>query len=300
VGVRSLGYLRIDSPRVEEWRAFGTDVLGLMPVEDPQPGTVAFRTDLYPPRLVVSQAPEARLAAVGLEVRDRRELEALVEAVHAAGIKTQEGSPEECAARRVTGLARFEDPAGAPIELFYGPVLDHVPVHTPLVSRFVTGSGGMGHVVLGARDARAAVDFYIDVLGFAERNTMATPMGDMWFLSPNSRHHTIGLLQMDAPVQLFHFMLEVGSIDDVGLALDRVQAHGASLQMSLGKHTNDHMVSFYVYTPDLTSVEFGWGGLQVTEDDPTYAITAVSFWGHHFSPPPGAPGAGPAPEEASP
>ena len=29
----------------------------------------------------------------------------------------------------------------------------------------------------------------------------------------------------------------------------------------------------------------------------TYAITAVSFWGHHFSPPPGA--CGPAPEETS-
>jgi 3,4-dihydroxy-9,10-secoandrosta-1,3,5(10)-triene-9,17-dione 4,5-dioxygenase len=257
-----------------------------MPVEAEDPASAAFRLDHYPPRLVVAPGTAPRLAAVGFEVRDHRELEKLVESVHAAGVKTEEGTAEERAARRVTGMARFEDPAGVPVELFYGPVLDHVPVHTPLVSRFVTGSGGMGHLVVGSGDARAAVDFYIDVLGFAERNTMATPMGDMWFLSPNPRHHTLGLLQADGPAQLFHVMLEVGALDDLGRALDRIRAGGIPLQMSLGRHTNDHMVSFYVYTPDLTSIELGWGGLEVVEDEPTYAITAVSFWGHHFSPPP--------------
>ncbi|MEZ5167374.1 MAG: hypothetical protein R2695_13135 [Acidimicrobiales bacterium] len=52
--------------------------------------------------------------------------------------------------------------------------------------------------------------------------------------------------------------------------------------MGLGRHTNDHMISFYCESPDGFFVEFGWGGLQIPEptDVPMYQITRPSFWGH--------------------
>jgi 3,4-dihydroxy-9,10-secoandrosta-1,3,5(10)-triene-9,17-dione 4,5-dioxygenase len=52
--------------------------------------------------------------------------------------------------------------------------------------------------------------------------------------------------------------------------------------MTLGRHTNDHMVSFYCSTPDGYSVEIGCGGLAVTDDEheTTYEITKASVWGH--------------------
>ena len=75
------------------------------------------------------------------------------------------------------------------MELFYGPILDHVPVQTPAVSAFVTGDMGMGHVIVTAEDAEATFDFYTDVLGFVERNTMG---GDVVHrvqpASPHVRH----------------------------------------------------------------------------------------------------------------
>ena len=55
---------------------------------------------------------------------------------------------------------------------------------------------------------------------------------------------------------------------------------------TLGKHTNDHMVSFYVYSPELIATEIGWNGLRVETERPTYEITQGAFWGHHFTPPP--------------
>lgn len=286
--VHSLGYVRVGSPRVDEWRAFGRDVLGLMPVDGPVAEAAHFRVDHYPPRLVVGPAGAPGLEAVGFEVRDKRALRRVVADVEAAGIEVREGTPDECARRRVTGFAAFTDPGGAPVELFYGPVLDHVPLTTPHGTRFVTGTGGMGHLVYGSPTARAAADFYIDVLGFAERNTMSTPLGDMWFLSPNDRHHTLGVLDAQMPFQLFHICFETATIDDLGLALDRIAKHGAHLMQSLGRHTNDHMISFYVYTPDLNAVELGWGGPPIGPDEPTYAITKGEFWGHQFFPPPAA------------
>lgn len=286
MAVHSLGYVRLASPHVAQWRSFAADVLGLMAVDGPEADAAHFRIDQHPPRLVVRPAAEPALEAVGLEVRDRRELARLVAAVEAAGIAVTAGSAEECARRNVTGMARFVDPGGAPVELFHGPVRDHVPVRTPFGTRFVTGAGGMGHLVYGSATGRAAADFYVDVLGFLERNTMSTPLGDMWFLSPNHRHHTIGILDAAMPCRLFHVFFEVATIDDLGLALDRVRAHGAHLMQSLGRHTNDHMISFYVYSPDLTAVELGWGGPPVDADEPTYAITKGAFWGHQMFPPP--------------
>ena len=101
----------------------------------------------------------------------------------------------------------FDDPGGNPVELFYGPILDHVPVQTPLVSSFVTGDMGMGHVIVSAEDAEATLDFYIDVLGFVERNTM----GRTWFLGCNPRHHTFGIARRRGPGALLHLMVEVAT-----------------------------------------------------------------------------------------
>jgi len=84
-------------------------------------------------------------------------------------------------------------------------------------------------------------------------------------------------------------MVEAATLDDVGLALDRRGTLGVPLMNSLGKHTNDHMVSFYVWSPENYAVEFGWGGLRVETEEPTYEITEGAFWGHKFSPPPAPP-----------
>ena len=44
-------------------------------------------------------------------------------------------------------------------------------------------------------------------------------------------------------------MLEVDSVDTVGLAYDRALAAKAPMAMTLGRHPNDMMTSFYVRTP---------------------------------------------------
>ena len=62
-----------------------------------------------------------------------------------------------------------------------------------------------------------------------------------------------------------HLMVEAATLDDVGLALDRAEQLGIPMMNTLGKHTNDHMVSFYVYSPEGYAIEFGWNGLRVTD-----------------------------------
>ena len=51
--------------------------------------------------------------------------------------------------------------------------------------------------------------------------------------------------------------------------------------MSLGRHTNDMMTSFYVRTPSGFEIEYGTGGLLVDEENwKVETYDATSFWGH--------------------
>ena len=56
---------------------------------------------------------------------------------------------------------------------------------------------------------------------------------------------------------------------------------GIGMGMDLGKHTNDHMVSFYMKSPSGFEVEYGWGARVI--DDATWNVvhhTSGSIWGH--------------------
>jgi extradiol dioxygenase len=57
--------------------------------------------------------------------------------------------------------------------------------------------------------------------------------------------------------KMWHFMLETNSLDDVGSAFDLAMQKKTPLATDLGKHTNDHMVSFYAMTPSGFEVEYG-------------------------------------------
>jgi 3,4-dihydroxy-9,10-secoandrosta-1,3,5(10)-triene-9,17-dione 4,5-dioxygenase len=79
-------------------------------------------------------------------------------------------------------------------------------------------------------------------------------------------------------------MVEVDQLDDVGRALDRVMKTGHRLSSTLGRHTNDEMVFFYVRTPGGWDLEYGTDGVLVDESRYTAEeISADSYWGHDWS-----------------
>lgn len=283
MGVRSLGYVRLTSPDPDAWLRFGGEFMGMMAVEEPEPGSVAFRIDDHPARLVILPG-DAGTAAIGFEVDHRGAMAELAAGLEGRGIEVRSGSPEECEHRRVTGFVGFTDPDGNPIELYYGPYLEHTAVRTREVSGFVTGDMGMGHAIVSVEDLDAAYDLYTGVLGFRERNTMAG--GRVVFLGCNPRQHSFGLGRRRGPGSLMHLMVEVATLDDVGRALDRAYRLNVPMMQSLGRHTNDRMVSFYVHSPEGLAIEYGWDGLRVEEEVPTFEITEGAFWGHHSTPPP--------------
>jgi hypothetical protein len=100
----------------------------------------------------------------------------------------------------------------------------------------------------------------------------------------NPRHHSIAFGVIPAPRRLMHFMLQCRQVDDVGSTYYLCQDQGVEISGTLGRHTNDHMVSFYLRSPSGFEVEYGWGARIV--DDATWQVQkhqAPSIWGHRGS-----------------
>lgn len=175
------------------------------------------------------------------------------------------------------------------MELYYGPTqLSHSPFVSPTGARFVTGQQGLGHLALATVDLAATRGFYLDLLGFRQSDMIRMAMGpdshiDLEFYFCNPRHHTLAIapLPMTPPKRLHHLMVQVETLDQVGFALDRLASTNTTLTQTLGRHSNDKMVSFYVSTPSGFELEYGYDAIEV--DAPIWSMARhdkISSWGH--------------------
>jgi 3,4-dihydroxy-9,10-secoandrosta-1,3,5(10)-triene-9,17-dione 4,5-dioxygenase len=295
MGIRSLGYLRIEATDMAAWREYGLKVLGMVEGKGTDPDALYLRMDDFPARLVISPGSADRLAVTGWEVANAGELAELRSRLDGASVPYKEGTPDELADRRVDELISFDDPSGNTQEVFHGVALQHRRVVSPYGHTFVTGEQGLGHVVLSTKDDEASLRFYRDVLGFRLRDSMRLPPQMLgrpadgppaWlrFFGCNPRHHSLAFLPMPTPSGIVHLMVEVENTDDVGLCLDRAIRRKVPMSATLGRHVNDLMLSFYMKTPGGFDVEFGCEGRQVDDDNwIARESTAVSLWGHDFS-----------------
>lgn len=289
--LKSLGYITFSTSDMERWRHFAFRVLGFAEGKGPNSDALYLRMDERAARIIIVPGDSERVLTIGWEVRDRTALQRVKALLDGAGVAFKELSQHEADARRVEEVITFEDPAGTTLEVFHGAVLDHSPVITPFGAKFVTGDQGLGHAVVPATDPGGLFDFYTDVLGFRSRGAFRIPAPPEFgairvrFLGINARHHSLAICPAmhSRDPGVVHVMVEVDSLDTVGQALDRINAEGIQLSSTLGRHTNDKMVSFYVRTPGDWDIEFGTDGMRVDETYYTAEeITADSYWGHQW------------------
>ncbi len=291
--VQSLAYVVVDATDLDAWRDFGCAILGLQEQDSGSADAIHFRIDDRPFRLRIQRAEVNRVAALGLEFRDRHAFAEGIRALETAGIPIEHAEEEQRAARHVRGLARCADPAGNRLELVWGNAVLGTPFVSPAgVSRFVTGEAGMGHAVLPTSCFEETCAFYKDLLGFGDSDEMCvrfpggppSGLGLLFMHAAGPRHHVIAVGEFPSPSGLIHAMLEVSTLDEVGLAFDRATAAGHHVSSTLGRHTNDRMVSFYLRTPGGFDIEYGYDGWQCDDWStftPTFT-TKEDLWGHRW------------------
>jgi 2,3-dihydroxybiphenyl 1,2-dioxygenase len=293
--VQALGYVGLTVSDLQRWNTFATKLLGLQAAfcDD---NRLDLRMDAYAMRLSLTAGIADDIGFVGWEVRGAQDLESLGAKLRQHGIAVTQGTPDEARQRFVKSIIKFRDPEGLRSEAYFGPLQrTNEPFLSPAGVRFKTGHGGLGHIVLVAQDMEVQESFYRDVLGFRVSDYIHTEVVPgkplrLTFMRCNSRHHSLALAQLTLKKKLQHLMIEVESIDDVGRAMYRCTDGNCHVSLTLGRHSNDEMVSFYPQSPSGFDIEYGWSGLEV--DDQTWHVLTHdknSAWGHRFQRPPKLP-----------
>lgn len=278
--LKSLGYIGIQSAKLDDWSSLATRLLGMQEVD--RGGKVrAFRMDDRKQRLVVDGADDRGLGFLGWEVDQKSDLQAIAARLDDNGTVVSVGTPALADQRHVLELISFDDPGGNRIEVFWQPQIAKEPFRPGRpISGFRTGSLGMGHAVLNVDAIEPMLVFYRDLLGFGVSDYGLTPY-KLYFFHLNGRHHSFAMVE-SGKRNMHHFMVEMGSLDDVGQGYDLAQQEDGRIAYTLGRHTNDHVTSFYSHTPSGFFIEYGWGGLVI--DPATWAphetFDGPSLWGH--------------------
>jgi extradiol dioxygenase len=283
--INSLGYLRVESPDAKEWAHFGPEVLGLLCSEAPEgrPDTVSLTPDDRPGRLQVSPGERNRLECVGWEVQSAAAFDQAIADLERAGVEFSRATDADRARANVRDLVSFTDPAGHTHEIFWGQLVVPRSFHPgrPMTG-FVTGEQGLGHIVLVVPDLAESLEFFTSVLGFIVSDEIDLNGNRVVFFHTNPRHHTVALMGIPGVRGLHHLMLQTKELDDVGMAYDKCLDDEIPLAMTLGRHTNDKMLSFYVRSPSGFEVEYGWGA-DTVDDESSWVVTHMkspSIWGH--------------------
>ena len=280
MAIQALGYAGFGSAALEDWRQFGTGLVGLQAVERGA-SLLAFRMDDRKQRIVIDRAMPEGARFFGWEVADAADLDALAARLEAADVDVIAEPQTLADARRVGALISFRDPAGNRLEAFYGAEIDETPFKPGRsISGFRTGPLGLGHAVLTVENIDAVMPFYVDLLGFGLSDYMQRPFR-AYFFHINARHHSLALIETGKN-GMHHLMVELFSLDDVGQCYDVALSQKECVSVTLGRHTNDLMTSFYAKSPSSFMVECGWGGREIEPStwQPFEMQDGPSLWGH--------------------
>jgi 2,3-dihydroxyethylbenzene 1,2-dioxygenase len=283
MAVTELGYMGLGVSDLEAWKTFAREIVGLEVVDEGESDRCYLRMDYWHHRLVLHRDASDDLAYLGFRVAGPGEFVETQKQLADAGIEFRVGSLAEAEERRVLEVLKLADPDGNPIEIFHGPLVRFAKPFHPgrgMHGRFVTGAGGLGHCIIRERDSDAAVRFY-QALGM--RGGVEYKFGSgartlqIHFMHCNTRDHSVAWGIGASTKRLNHIMLEVDNLDDVGLTHDLVRKAKIPVAIQLGKHSNDHMYSFYFRSPSGFNIEYGFGARSATHQSEYYG---EDFYGH--------------------
>lgn len=281
--IMELGYVGIAATSLDAWRSFAGDFLGMQVVAAPG-RPLALRMDQRMQRFLIVPDSRDRLAFCGFEVRDEAALRDAASELTARGLTVRTAEPHELELRHVAQMVWVCDPDGHRVEVFHGPEMAVEPFcGVRPTGGFRTGELGLGHVVLKTTRFAEMEAFYRDLMGLRLSDYLAAAPFRATFLHTNPRHHSVALIE-STETQLHHVMVEYNFVDDVGRLYDMALAVPDRIGVTLGRHSNDHMLSFYAKTPGGFMIEAGWAGRLI--DDRSWQpgpLEGPSIWGHERS-----------------
>ena len=285
-GITELGYVRFGVSDLGAWHKFCSELLGLEVNEDAQAKRLYVRNDSWHHRILIEQDESDDLLAAGLRVAGPEEFEDMQTVLRENQIPFTLADKATAQDRHVLEMMTVLDPDGTTLEIFHGPQVDaHRPFYPGrgMYGKFLTGDGGMGHMMLVCKDQKASYEFY-KLLGMRGSIEYRVPLPDqtieLLFMHCNARDHSLAF-GLPCKGHINHLMMEVDNLDDVYLTYELVKNAGVDIAILPGKHANDQMFSFYCISPSGFQIEIGYGARSATHQSEYYT---GDTYGHQFTP----------------
>ncbi|MFC3612818.1 VOC family protein [Lutimaribacter marinistellae] len=286
------GYVVATTTDIDDWKRFGGEALGLhMDVRGPD--LLSFRVDDRERRLIIRKGETNDIATIGLEIANEDALETILSRLKERSVDVTEVAGKEADIRGVDRFWKLVGPKKIAVEMFLtARTIATAPEIKP--SGFKVDEGGLCHLAITSREPASMLGFWREIFDARTSDQIVEKVPGVELLITftrfNERHHSIAVaetkgMKMDPmPARIHHMALEVADVHDVIGAYERCRALGYKISMSIGRHTNDHAISFYVQSPSGFDVEFSCDGIRVNdalEDFPEGKVHhGISEWGH--------------------
>ena len=242
--IRHVGY---GVPDLEAERAFYRDKWGLREVAE-RDGMVYFAAEGHDELYVVRLRPSdvKRIDVIALAADSRADVDALFGKVKGAGARIM-FEPRDLDQLGGGYGFRFFSPDGLPFEISS----DVERGTSREMKRWEGIPQEISHIVMHSPDHKAAVEFFIDVLGFK----LSDWLGDfMAFLRCNEWHHRIAFLP--GPPCLNHVAYDMLGVDDMMRGVSRLRKQDVDIKWGPGRHTAGNNTFSYFTTPNGFAVEY--------------------------------------------
>jgi extradiol dioxygenase len=291
VEIYGIAYVGYESPNAKEMLDYGPEVLGMGLNESRNDDSVYLTMDDTDYRLAIHPGERNRMAYIGLEMKNKWAWETGIEKLRSDGFEVTIGDAELEAQRGCYGVAQFKDPDGWAHELVYGQTYTTNSWRSGRPHQgFQSNKYGLGHTVLMAKDRDVTEKYCKDTMGYkwyiqGLRKGAAT----FWRFNNSNLSHNIAYginpnhVYGDTASIIPHIGVYCNTLDDVGIAYDIVQDRCPErVEMTLGRHMQDPVISFYAKCPAGFTIEYIWGEDLEIPDGPYVErkSSKLSMWGH--------------------
>jgi len=251
---RKLGYVALNVTDVGRSAAFYADTVGLDVSEAVAGGPTFLRCGSDHHHVVLYPAALPGVKRVAFELESRAEMDHARKHLAGLGLAVEDIAAEERAALRQGDGLRFVEPNSGLTMEFYTRVLQMALPFRQSLTKIVR----LGHVVLSVERFDEMAAYLTTHLGFAISDFVE---GRFAFMrcQPNPLHHSFAIGRSAGGNHLNHINFMVSDIDDIGVAMNRLDKAGVPIVFGPGRHKPSGSIFLYFLDPDGMTVEYSFG-----------------------------------------
>ena len=252
---KKLGYVVLSVTDLEKSADFYENMVGLQFVERDNE-TVYLRSSYDHHNMILEQGSEPGLKRVAFELEKASQFQDVFNYLTEKGLNPIELSDKETQKLAQGRTLRFKDPYVGVTYEFY---VEMMQLGLPYKSTHGLDIECLLHVVYESPHLEEITDFFVNTLNFKISDFSGRETNFVWLRAfPNPWHHTFAVTK-GPENKLNHLAYKVGTVDDVGIQVNRLKDQNVPILFGPGRHHPSGSIFLYFADPDGMAIEYSQG-----------------------------------------